>query len=451
MTKFIMTNPVFREFDADGLPLAGGYAYFYAAGTDTPKDVYQDAAGVAAHPNPVILDSRGEAVIYGNGAYKVITKTPSGTTVRTVDNYKILNISPFAETLLDDDDAASIRATLELGSAALLDAGTNPNNVVQLDANNPARLPAVDGRALDLTHMPDANFPVSVFAFPRSYLAGFTLSNSTSGETPDADHDIDIAAGECRDSTHTANIVLASSMTKQLDASWAPGNFAGGLDGGEVQADTWYHVFVIKNPTSGAVDVLFSTSASSPTLPDGFTKFRRIGSVRTYDDSGEVKIIKFIQYADEFYWDLPLMINKQTVEATQETITVPWVPPGFSVLAYMCFGFSMGSDLVFSAYSADLADQMGGDIHLSDSTGSASDKLMDTYWRIDPATASRHIMPKAHSLYGDNVGADGRWNTLRELLVRTNSSAQIKISGLTAGIQIRIQVNGWIDRRGRDD
>mgnify|MGYP007112901259 CR=1 FL=1 len=163
--------------------------------------------------------------------------------------------------------------------ATPLDAGTNPNNVVQLDAQS--RLPAVDGRALDLTNMPDANFPVLVFAFPRSYLAGFTLSNSTSGDTPDADHDIDIAAGECRDSTHTTNIVLASSMTKQLDASWASGNFAGGLDGGAVQADTWYHVFVIKNPTSAAVDVLFSTSATAPTLPNGYTKFRRLGAVKS--------------------------------------------------------------------------------------------------------------------------------------------------------------------------
>lgn len=420
MTQFIMTNPVFREFDDDGLPLAGGSAYFYEAGTETPKDVFTDSAGATAHASPVVLDARGEAVIYGSGAYKVVTKDASGTTIRTVDNYKIFPISAFAETILDDADAAAVRTTLGLGTAALLDAGTNPNNVVQLDAQS--RLPAVDGRALDLTNMPDANFPVSVFAFPRSYLAGFTLSNSTSGETPDADHDIDIAAGECRDSTHTANIVLASSMTKQLDASWASGNFAGGLDGGEVQADTWYHVFVIKNPTSAAVDVLFSTSATAPTLPNGYTKFRRLGSVRT---DASANILAFKQYGNKFIWvDPPVNGTATTVNnTTGATITISYVPSGFSVDALLLANLN-------SASTAALCKVFDYGMTGQEPTTSSGDFTI-----LKPGANVYETITQAST----------------ELEVVTSPTAGVEVWGNTSDTKIIFIVQGWIDRRGRDD
>ncbi len=442
MTQFIMTNPVFREFDDDGLPLAGGSAYFYEAGTETPKDVFTDSAGATAHASPVVLDARGEAVIYGSGAYKVVTKDASGTTIRTVDNYKIFPISAFAETILDDADAAAVRTTLGLGTAALLDAGTNPNNVVQLDAQS--RLPAVDGRALDLTNMPDANFPVSVFAFPRSYLAGFTLSNSTSGETPDADHDIDIAAGECRDSTHTANIVLASSMTKQLDASWASGNFAGGLDGGAVQADTWYHVFVIKNPTSAAVDVLFSTSATAPTLPNGYTKFRRLGAVKT--DSA-ANIAGFYQQGDEFIWKYPVVDEIDTsLGTTAETYTLHYVPSGVSVKALLSWSvYNSGAVCHYLIYSALLPD-FNANPAVSDNpfTDSGGNNLV-----TNPADlTSKFILGNARE-YDPTQSSFGEGTFHGDIV--TNTSAQIKAVSTAAGSLLNIQVNGWIDRRGRDD
>jgi len=449
MTQFIMTNPVFREFDDDGLPLAGGSAYFYEAGTETPKDVFTDSAGATAHASPVVLDARGEAVIYGSGAYKVVTKDASGTTIRTVDNYKIFPISAFAETILDDADAAAVRTTLGLGTAALLDAGTNPNNVVQLDAQS--RLPAVDGRALDLTNMPDANFPVSVFAFPRSYLAGFTLSNSTSGETPDADHDIDIAAGECRDSTHTANIVLASSMTKQLDASWAAGDFKGGLDGGEVQADTWYHVFVIKNPTSAAVDVLFSTSATAPTLPNGYTKFRRIGSVRT-DSNGLV--LQFLQWGDDFTWVLPVIdVNV----ATQGTSSVAYV------LDYVPLGIKTKAKFYVTAKSSDEGLPSTLYVHPFDTPdiegGLTADTKPSVLFRIasysgscldDPDDPAKYRIFGNASFNAQGIGDNGP-DGYEAVEIVTSAAAQIKVCGATANSSFMIQVMGWIDRRGRDD
>lgn len=60
-----------RYYDNDGLPLAGGKVYTYAAGTSTPQAAYTDADGTVPHTNPIILDAKGEAVIYWAGNYKV--------------------------------------------------------------------------------------------------------------------------------------------------------------------------------------------------------------------------------------------------------------------------------------------------------------------------------------------------------------------------------------------
>lgn len=59
---------------------------------------------------------------------------------------------------------------------------------------------------------------------------------------------------------------------------------AGGLDTGSTAANTWYCLHAILNPTTSAFTLLASLSAS-PTLPSGYTYFKRIGMFRT-DASG---------------------------------------------------------------------------------------------------------------------------------------------------------------------
>jgi len=63
--------PVFRAFDNDGAPLAGGKVYFYEAGTSTPKDTYTNSGAGTPNTNPVILDAYGSAPIWLVGTYKI--------------------------------------------------------------------------------------------------------------------------------------------------------------------------------------------------------------------------------------------------------------------------------------------------------------------------------------------------------------------------------------------
>ena len=69
-----------------------------------------------------------------------------------------------------------------------------------------------------------------------------------------------------------------SNVSKTL-AMTATG--AGGLDTGSRAASTWYYFYFIYNPTTGVSNALASLSANSPTLPSGYTYFRRMGALRT--------------------------------------------------------------------------------------------------------------------------------------------------------------------------
>ena len=57
-------SPRFAAVDSFGNPLVGGRLYTYANNTVTPQTTYQDAAGTIANTNPIILDARGEAVVF---------------------------------------------------------------------------------------------------------------------------------------------------------------------------------------------------------------------------------------------------------------------------------------------------------------------------------------------------------------------------------------------------
>ncbi|WP_186197983.1 hypothetical protein [Burkholderia gladioli] len=74
--------------DANGFPLVGGQVLFAVPGTSTPKNTWQDAAQTVLNQNPITLDDRGEAIIFGTpGAYRQIVTDQSGNLVYDVLTY----------------------------------------------------------------------------------------------------------------------------------------------------------------------------------------------------------------------------------------------------------------------------------------------------------------------------------------------------------------------------
>ncbi len=75
-------SPVFREqfFDANGAPLAGGFLYFYAAGTSTPLDTFQTSSGTL-NTNPIQLDGSGytpHGIFLSAASYKLAVTDANG-------------------------------------------------------------------------------------------------------------------------------------------------------------------------------------------------------------------------------------------------------------------------------------------------------------------------------------------------------------------------------------
>jgi hypothetical protein len=181
------------------------------------------------------------------------------------------------------------------------------------------------------------------FVFPKGLVVGGTLSNAAG----DATNDITIAAFTVQDESGGGVLTLAAAITKQIDATWAVGTNAGGMNTGAVADTTWYEVIAIKRVDTGVVDVMFSTTANRATLPASYTLKARLGWVRR----GAATNLAFTQVKD--YFTLTTQINdiavNKTVTATAAALTVP---PNciarFRAGADMSTSVNANSALVFS-------------------------------------------------------------------------------------------------------
>lgn len=121
---------------------------------------------------------------------------------------------------------------------------------------------------------------------------GLELSNSATGVTTH----VATAVGRTRDSTDVVTMSLAAPLTKRVDQAWSAGNNGGGRDTGALSTGQTWHVFIIAK-ADGTTEILFSQSATAPTLPAGYSYFRRLGAFLTDATS---LIREFIQTGNSF-------------------------------------------------------------------------------------------------------------------------------------------------------
>lgn len=254
---------------------------------------------------------------------------------------------------------------------------------------------------------------------PRNSIDGLTLSNGT-----DADHDIDIAIGECRNTGNTENITADSAFVKQIDATWAAGTVTGGRAAGvSLSNTTWYHVFIIGKADDTDFDFGFDTSLTAANLladaiviAAGFTIYRRIGSVLT---DGSANIIGFSQYSDEFLWDSPPLDISTTVQGATAISYALSTPLGVKCMAIQDF-FLGGGAFAVGVYITSL-DQ-------DDEAFAINLGRVSAYW--------------------DNASLNQA--SIGNLKTRTDISSQIRIRGSVANIDIDAATMGYIDYRGKE-
>ena len=315
-----------------------------------------------------------------------------------------VNITPGATglALFQDTTAAAARTELGLGTAAVANTGVANGNVPAMDA---AGYPAADGSQI-----------TGLSLVLRGYIDGLTLSNNAT----DAAKDIDIAAGVAMDSGNAVMMSLSSTLVKHIDASWAVGTNAGGLDGtesvaGTPDADTWYHVWLIRRSDTGVVDVLFSESATAPTMPTNYDQKRRIGAVLT---DAAPDIVAFRQAGDWFWWPSHVRdvnVNNPGVARALYTLTVP---TGIRVFAQVAANYSQNPDGVVGAWWI----------------GSPYD---------DDVSAA--------TIWTQYSGASGQ-NTGSIAMIQTDALGKMafRSENSSAGRTLNVWTRGWIDPRGRN-
>ena len=71
-----------------GKPMIGAKVYIFDAGTTTPRTVYKDHTGQAAHPRPFLTDANGMVPVYyvGEGYYRIRVLTPANVPFLDMDN-----------------------------------------------------------------------------------------------------------------------------------------------------------------------------------------------------------------------------------------------------------------------------------------------------------------------------------------------------------------------------
>lgn len=250
---------------------------------------------------------------------------------------------------------------------------------------------------------------------PKGYRFGLITSNGT-----DATNDINIDAGEAMDESGEVLMQLPLAITKQLDASWAVGSAAGGLNTGAKAANTWYEVLLIYRQDTGVTDVMFSTAANRDTLPANYTHKRHLAWIRTNASSA---ILGYTQDAQETaYFTLSAAVNDVAVVfTTTATLATLTVPPN-------CVARIRASNTSNASVNAGLACLI--------------QETRETAGAPDDTTGMNSLGVQ------DIVGCNGGH---MDIQVDANSQIRYDMEAATGSPTLRISTFGWIDRYTRSN
>jgi len=294
------------------------------------------------------------------------------------------------------------------GSSTLAVNGLTATGLKQYDSTG-AKVDAIIAASMladveyDGTHFVVLDPLPQATAVLRSYLTGMTLSTAGSSTT------MSIAAGQAADSGNAVLMNLAA--TSKTTSAWSVGSGNGGLDTGTIANSTWYYFYAIRRPDTGVVDVVFSTSSSSPTLPTNYTQYRYIGGGLT---NGSGQWTKFTQTGDEFWWDSPPLDFSSAGSTTAALLTLS-VPRGRKVRPMLSINGGGGGQYTY------ISDPANADLAPSITTA--------------PLATGSGTATISSAFSGPAVWT----NTSAQIRHRENGTSTVYIATL-----------GWTDLRGKD-
>lgn len=390
---------------------SGGIPYFSAAGTIASSGALaanQIVLGGGAGTTPATLGSLGTTttVLHGNaaGAPSFGAIVNSDITNGTIDlTTKVTGLLPAANGGIGIDGSAAANGKVPIGNGSgyTLATITAGQNITVTNGAGSITIASTGGSS----------------SYPQDYIAGLTPSWTSTTVIGVSN------GGNCRDSTNAADITLSGAFTKGT-GSWVAGTGNGGLDTGTISSSSAYHWYVIKKASDGTGDLLFSLSATSPTMPSGYTYFRRIFSMKT---NGSTQWTKFysrnIGTSVMIQWDVPVEDINVTNPGTSAVLRTLSVPTGITVRPF------------FRAQSTNVSTNNFVLITSPDQTDSTPSTTLYTY-RCTNADEVAGISTLAPAF--DGAGT-----------IYTNTSGQIRTRQSASGASdpFRIVTSGWIDDR----
>lgn len=218
MPAVLLPNGKQQFIDINGAPLVGGTVGMYLPATLTTKNTWQDSGQTILNTNPVVLDSRGQALIYGVGPYRQIVRDSLGNliwdqltnqtaTIQYVANYAALYAIPSAS-------ATSIQIVW-------VETATDTGSVFVWDASNST---ADNGYNIIKPSDESGNgrWVVPGILFPGSPKSGISFSTGhlCVGATPDLYAPADDQPGIETVSTNGNNNILVVTGYGTGDAVW---------------------------------------------------------------------------------------------------------------------------------------------------------------------------------------------------------------------------------------
>lgn len=372
MAVSLAPSPLISQQDTNGSPLVGGLLFTYLTGSNTPATTFADASGTSPNPNPIALNAYGQAQVWlsSSTTYRFQLAYPGDGSA----------VQPPTSPIWTVDGITSSTGVTSIGGVG---------GVISLGAG---------------LQMVGSVLSATIY---RDYIAGLQMSATQSAT-------FNCGAGQAVDSTNSTIMSLPSALNK-TSAAWAAGTGNGSLDAGAIAISSSYHAFLIQNLTTGLTDILTSLSPTAPTLPAGYTLFRRIGSMLT---NGAAQWQAFTQFGDEFRLVLPPADINTAITTTTPTLYALSVPNLIMVTAIVAFNCSVGNGA--TNYGTLSAPASGG---LAAGVGTAQVVWSPTIGTVGQAVA----------------------------MAQTNTAKQIYAAVSSASsTTIQLSSQGWIDLRGRN-
>lgn len=220
-----------------------------------------------------------------------------------------------------------------------------------------------------------------------------------------------INTGACPDSTNAQSLFLTSTQTITSTTSGA-----GGLDTGSVTASTFYYTYLIFGISGYAG--LYSLSATSPTMPSGYTYFRRLGATRTDGSS------HFIPY---------ISTPGNTIRVVQ-----------YDAVSSTVLALSAGTSTTFASVSlSSYMPSTSQCVILNTAIPTeATSVSSDVFFRATGSSLTTTTTP--YTVRTTNIG--NNVNSEMQIMVPTNSSQSVDYAVSSGVLSLHLYVSGWIDQ-----